>query len=135
MRNNIAIVIGLVIGALINSSFLMLNGSWIPLPEGVDMKTPEGIATAMPQLEFMHFLVVFLAHALGTYAGALIATAIAKPPKIWIALVIGIAFLIGGIIMVIQIPSPITFSIIDLALAYIPMAWLGWLTGKTLQRN
>ena len=135
MRNIIAIVVGLVVGALINSSFLMLNGSWVPLPEGVDMKTPEGIAAAMPQLEFIHFVVVFLAHALGTFAGALLATAIAKPRKFWVALVIGIAFLIGGIIMVVQIPSPISFTVVDLVMAYIPMAWLGWITGKTLQRN
>jgi hypothetical protein len=41
------------------------------------------------------------------------------------ALVIGAFFLIGGAMMVFMLPSPLWFSVVDLALAYFPMAWLG----------
>jgi hypothetical protein len=41
------------------------------------------------------------------------------------ALAIGVFFLIGGIVNVFMLPSPVWFTILDLAVAYIPMAWLG----------
>ena len=45
--------------------------------------------------------------------------------RIWFALVIGCAFLIGGVMMVFMLPSPVWFTVVDLSLAYIPMAYLG----------
>jgi hypothetical protein len=40
------------------------------------------------------------------------------------AMAIGILFLAGGITNVILLPSPLWFSILDIAIAYIPMAYL-----------
>jgi hypothetical protein len=72
-----------------------------------------------------HFLMPFLAHALGTFVGAFIAAKIAATSKMVIAIAIGIVFMIGGIMMVMMLPSPLWFDATDLALAYIPMAYLG----------
>jgi len=66
-----------------------------------------------------------LAHAIGTLVGAYIAARIAATHKFKFALGIGAAFLIGGIINVINLPAPTWFSALDLIVAYIPMAWLG----------
>ena len=33
--------------------------------------------------------------------------------------------MVGGTMMVIQLPSPIWFNVIDLTLAYLPMSWMG----------
>ena len=41
------------------------------------------------------------------------------------AIGIGIWFLIGGIVNIFMLPSPLWFSILDLVAAYIPMAYLG----------
>jgi hypothetical protein len=41
-----------------------------------------------------------------------------------IALGIGILYLAGGITTIILLPSPLWYSILDLAGAYIPMAYL-----------
>ena len=41
------------------------------------------------------------------------------------SLVIGCLFLAGGIIMSYMLPEPIWFIILDLLIAYIPMAWIG----------
>jgi len=44
-----------------------------------------------------------------------------------LALVIGVLFLIGGFMMCNMLNwKPLNFSILDLSLAYIPMAWLGY---------
>ncbi len=67
----------------------------------------------------------FLAHAIGTLVGAFIAALIAVNHKMKFALAIGIFFLIGGIINVMMLPSPIWFAILDIVGAYIPMAWIG----------
>jgi hypothetical protein len=70
-----------------------------------------------------------LAHALGTLVGAIIATIIAKGNKKLMALIVGGIFLIGGIMVSFMINSPIWFIVVDLVLAYIPMALLGYLIG------
>jgi hypothetical protein len=41
------------------------------------------------------------------------------------ALAIGVLFLIGGIAVNYLLPGPLWFSVIDLVIAYIPMAYLG----------
>jgi hypothetical protein len=41
------------------------------------------------------------------------------------SLSIGLFFMIGGIIMVSMLPSPLWFTILDLVGAYIPMGLLG----------
>ena len=67
----------------------------------------------------------FLAHALGTLAGAFLTAKIAETHKMNLALLIGILFLAGGIANVFMLPSPTWFSITDNVGAYIPMAYLG----------
>ena len=72
-----------------------------------------------------HFILPFLAHALGTFTGAILAALIAASHNMKLALVIGAFFLIGGIANIFMLPSPTWFTILDLAGAYIPIAWLG----------
>ena len=45
---------------------------------------------------------------------------------------IGVLFLIGGITVNYMLPGPIWFAIVDIVLAYIPMAWIG---GKIVARK
>ena len=71
-----------------------------------------------------NFIMPFLAHALGTLAGAFFAALIAANHKMKFALVIGFVFMAGGITNVIILPSPTWFTILDVAGAYIPMAYL-----------
>jgi hypothetical protein len=97
----------------------------IALPEGADVSTMEGLKESMSLFEPKHFIFPFLAHAIGTLVGAYLAGLIAATHKMKFALGIGVAFLIGGIINVINLPAPAWFSALDLILAYIPMGWLG----------
>ena len=125
LKNILAVVLGLFIGGAVNMSIIMVSGSIIPPPEGANLTTMEGLEAAMPLMEPKHFLLPFLAHALGTLVGALIAASIAATYKMRLAMAIGICFLIGGIMNIFMLPSPIWFTIVDLGLAYIPMAYLG----------
>ena len=67
----------------------------------------------------------FLAHAVGTFVGALTAYSIAATYRVQIAYAIGAIFLCGGITASFMIPAPKWFIGLDLLVAYLPMAWIG----------
>ena len=125
LRNILAVILGLLIGNILNMSIIMASGSIIPPPEGVDLTTMEGLKAAMPLMQPKHFVLPFLAHALGTLGGAFLAALIAATHKMKFAMLIGLFFLAGGIASVFMLPSPIWFTIFDLGGAYIPMAFFG----------
>ncbi|MEM8891669.1 MAG: hypothetical protein AAGD28_27065 [Bacteroidota bacterium] len=125
LRNIIAIVAGAVIGGLVNSGLVNIGASIIPPPEGMNPADMESIKEFMPQMEFRHFIFPFLAHALGTLAGAFTTAKLAANQAQRLGLFIGFFFLIGGILMVYMLPSPLWFNVLDLIGAYIPMAFLG----------
>lgn len=120
----LGILAGLVAGNLINMGLVTLGPSIVPPPPGADMTTVEGLKAAMPMMGPQHFLMPFLAHALGTLAGAWVAGLPARPkpaPAVW---AIGVLFLAGGIAASLMIPAPAWFIAADLVLAYLPMAAL-----------
>lgn len=125
LKNVLAVVAGVIAGSVVNMGIINISGSIIPPPEGTDNTTMEGLKAAMLLFEPKHFIFPFLAHALGTFVGAFLAALIAATHKMKFALAIGVFFLIGGVYMVFLLPTPVGFIILDLALAYIPMAWIG----------
>lgn len=124
-RNILAIVVGIIVGAMVNMGLVMAGHAIIPPPAGVDVMDIESLKAAMPAFGAKHFVFPFLAHALGTFAGAALAARITKSHPMPVALVIGAFFLLGGIYNAVTLPAPVAFIVMDLALAYLPMAWLG----------
>ena len=45
-------------------------------------------------------------------------------------MIVGVFFLCGGIMAARMIPAPAWFVVADLALAYFPFAWLGYVLGR-----
>ena len=125
IRNILAVITGIIIGSLVNMGIINISGTIIPPPEGADITTMEGLKTTMHLFKPIHFLFPFLAHALGTLVGAILAAMIAANHKMKFALVIGLFFLIGGITSILLLPSPTWFAMVDIGGAYIPMAWMG----------
>jgi len=124
LRNTLAVIAGIIVGSIVNMSIILISGSIIPPPNGVDNTTMEGLQKTMHLFEAKHFLFPFLAHAIGTFAGAATTALIAVNHKKKLALVIGAFFLLGGIVSVCSLPSPSWFTVVDLVFAYIPMAYL-----------
>jgi hypothetical protein len=125
LRNILAVIAGVIVGSIVNGGIISIGSSIIPLPEGVDVSTMEGLKAAMPLYEPRHFMMPFLAHALGTLAGAFITALLVANNRMPFAMGIGVLFLAGGVAMVSMVPSPTWFTITDLAGAYIPMAFIG----------
>ena len=125
LRNVLAVIIGIAVMMFVNSSLIQVSASIIPPPEGVDPMDIESIKANFDKFTPQHYFVPFLAHALGTIAGVVIGCLIAASHKFKIAMGLGIVHLIGGIAAAFMIPAPVWFIVADLALAYIPMAWIG----------
>ncbi len=77
VKNVLAVIAGLVIGSVVNMGIIRISGSIIPPPEGADVTTMEGLKESMHLFQFKHFIFPFLAHALGTFVGAIFAALIA----------------------------------------------------------
>ncbi|WP_416865336.1 MAG: hypothetical protein ACMVP2_23315 [Imperialibacter sp.] len=131
LKNIISVVIGVVAGSIVNMGIVMISGLVIPPPEGADVTTMEGLKASLHLFEPRHFVMPFLAHALGTLAGALLAGLIAANNKMKFSLGIGVFFLAGGITNAFMLPGPIWFAVLDMVVAYIPM---GYMAGKIAVR-
>lgn len=126
LRNILALIAGLILGGIVNMALIYLGGSLLPPPPGVDVNDINSINDHIGEYSVLQLMAPFLAHALGTLAGALTVTRLAASHRLALALVIGLFFLMGGVMAVRMIPnSPMWFNLLDLGIAYLPMAWLG----------
>ena len=124
LRNILALPLGLAVGSVVNMSLILAGPAVIPPPPGVDVTSAESMAASMHLFEPRHFLFPFLAHALGTLAGAFVAFLAAASHRLvfgWIVVAVSLA---GGIAASFMIPAPKWFVALDLVAAYIPMGWI-----------
>jgi hypothetical protein len=124
IKNILAVIAGWIGGSIINMGLIQIGHSLFPI-QGIDPSDMQSYAEIMPTLSFEYFIFPLLAHGLGTLVGATIAGLIATSHKMKFALGIGGLFLTGGIIVNYMLPGPTWFTITDIVIAYIPMAWIG----------
>lgn len=126
VRNTLAIIAGVVVGGAINMICITYGSTIIAPPAGVDPNDIASITAHAESYTWIHFLVPFIAHSLHSLVGAIIATKISGDRPKYVALAVGLIAMIGGIMMAVMIPAFWPYSIIDLLLAYVPMALIGW---------
>lgn len=132
LRLIIAIVLGFAAGSVVNMGLILVSGSVIPPPAGADVTTTEGLKASMHLMEPKHFLIPFLAHALGTLVGAFVATLITPDRSRGPAYVVGALFFLGGCASAYMLPAPTWFNVVDLVLAYGPPTLAGhWLASRS----
>jgi hypothetical protein len=126
LKNILAVIVGLIIGGIVNMAIVILSSYLIPPPTGVNVTSMESINANLHLYQPKHFLLPFLAHAIGTLVGAIITAKMAKSKNLLLAILIGLFYLVGGIENFRELPnSPTWFIAVDLILAYIPMGYLG----------
>lgn len=136
LKNILAVVAGLIIGSVVNMGLVSISGSIIPYPEGYDASTNESMKETFHLLQSKHLIIPFLAHAFGTFFGALCTALVAASRKMALSLLVAVFFFAGGLYMVMLLPSPTWFNILDLAVAYFPMAWIAsYLAGGCLTKK
>lgn len=124
LRNILAVIAGIVAGWIANMGLIMLSSSIIAPPEGVNPADMESIKANMHLFEAKHYIMPFLAHAAGSFFGALVAATVAVARKMRFAIGLGLFTMLGGVLAAYMIPAPTWFIVLDLVVAYIPMAWL-----------
>ncbi len=131
-RNILAVILGFMAGNIVNMLIITAGHAIMPPPAGFDGNSMEGVASTIHLLQPFDYIVPFLAHALGPLVGVFVAMFIAASGRKVIAIILGCLFLAGGIAANIMIPAPMWYRAVDVLLAYVPMAFLGWkLSGKS----
>lgn len=125
LRNILAVLAGVIVGCIVNMALIVVGPMLIPLPEGVDMSDMDKFAENLKLLTPVNFIAPWLAHALGTLVGAWITAKTAASHPMKFALGIGAWFLLGGVTMAVMYGGPVWFIVLDLAVAYLPMGYLG----------
>jgi hypothetical protein len=132
VRNILAVIAGWIVGSIANIALVIVGMMLVPMPGGASPFDPESIKAAVPLFEAKHFAVPLIAHAAGALVGGLVASLIGVSRNLMLAMIVGLLFLLGGIVNTFSIPAPAWFIAVDLLVAYIPMAWLGWkLSGRS----
>lgn len=119
LKNIVIVILGIIVGMIVNIGLIILGGIIFPPSENFESMN------AM-NWDFKYFIFPFLAHSIGTLSGAIIVAKLSKKSSIILPLIVGMYFLLGGIYMIIILPAPMWFILLDVILGYIPMALLGW---------
>ena len=127
LRNILAVLAGLVVGGFVNMGLIILGGKFLPPPAGVDVNDIASINAHIGEYSVLQLMAPFIAHAAGVLVGAFLAAKPAASRHLALAMIIGAFFMLGGIMAVRMIPNaPVWFSTLDLVVAYLPMAWIGY---------
>jgi hypothetical protein len=119
------VVLSLVFGSLINGLIIYIAPLIIKYPVGVSFATEESTIQSMKLLHPIHFIIPFVAHALGIFISTLLMAIYVKNNFLKLAIFISVLYLFAGVLNVIMYPSPIWFIVLDLVVAYIPIGYLG----------
>jgi hypothetical protein len=128
LRNILAVMAGVVLCMSLNSLLLGILMRSIGTPDGFIPNAPDTYVLLGPE----HYAAPFLAHSIPSLLGAVLASLLAARSHRAMALAVGFVHLLGGIAAAFMIPAPSWFIAVDLLLAYIPMALLGWTISKWL---
>lgn len=127
----LGVVVGLLVGGLFNMALVQLNVALHAPPEGLDWKDPAQVEAFAGSLPALGFLIVLLAHAGQAFLGAVVGTLVSGRRSLVVAWVVGALTLLGCVINLLAIPSPLWFAVLDVLLP-LPAAWLG---GRLLLRR
>lgn len=129
VKSILAIIVGIVVGSLVNGVILLASFAVFGAPEGLNVFDAESVKANAGGFTTANLVGTLLAHQLGTLVGAFLAAKIAPFGKIAFAIAIGAWFLLGGIYAATVVAAPMWFVVIDLAL-YLPIAILGGKLGS-----
>lgn len=119
-----AILAGLFAGFVIVGTIQMISGYLYPPPDDLNFHDKEGILIHMQSLPTMAFVIVILAHVIGTFVGAFISARITDAYKFYFGLFVGALFVVATISNLLMMPHPTWMIGTDILLT-IGAAYLG----------
>ncbi len=121
LRNTLAVLVGLIVGGLVNWAFLLLNNMVFPLPEGTDMNDPAQMKEVIASMPGAAWIGVFAAHLGQAFVGGWVAAKLGVSRPVLLAMIVGVLSLAGGILNAIMLETP-SWTWIEMPL-YLLVAW------------
>lgn len=122
LRNIGAVVLGLIVGMIVNVVILQLNSALFPLPEGIDPTDYEALRTVMQSMPALAWVGVILAHLGQAFVGGWVAARIGVDRPVLLALIVGALSLAGGVANAVMLSTP-AWTWVEMPL-YLVVAWL-----------
>lgn len=129
-RNIGAVVLGLVVGMIVNMVILQINSLLFPLPEGLDPTDYDALKSAMESQPPLAWIGVIAAHLGQAFVGGWVAARLGASRPVLLALIVGGLSLAGGIANAVMLSTP-AWTWIEMPL-YLVVAWLA---GKQVERS
>jgi hypothetical protein len=123
LRDIGAVVAGLAVSIAVIMAVQMAGHTLWPPPNGLDWNDTEVIRTYTSQLPFLALLFPIVSYFLGALAGPFVACRIGTAKPVVFVGIIGIVLLAFTIANLIQIPHPVWFSVLAIAVVIVG----GWL--------
>jgi len=124
IRKILAVIGGLVAGAIVVSLVEMLSSSFYPLPDGVNMGDYAAMIEHAKNAPLISKIIVIVGWGLAAIAAGAIATLIARNGKNIYAVICAVIFLAFSVFNMFMIPSPVWFWILG-TVVWIPLSLLG----------
>lgn len=122
IRSLLGVLAGLVLAMAVIFAVQSVGHAFFPPPPGLDPRDREAFEAAVAAMPVMALIVVLIAYAIGTFAGAWLAATIVGSP--FIAFLVGGVLTLAGMSNVLAVPHP-TWFIVCAVLVFLPSAWLG----------
>ena len=130
LRNIGAVILGLIVGMIVNMLILQINSLFFPLPENVDPTDYEALKTAMQSQPALAWIGVMAAHLGQAFVGGWVAARMGISRPVLLALIVGGLSLAGGIANAVMLSTP-AWTWIEMPL-YLVVAWLA---GKQVEKS
>ena len=125
-----AVILGLIVGMIVNMLILQINSLFFPLPENVDPTDYEALKTAMQSQPALAWIGVMAAHLGQAFVGGWVAARMGISRPVLLALIVGGLSLAGGIANAVMLSTP-AWTWIEMPL-YLVVAWLA---GKQVEKS
>ncbi len=124
MRKLFAAIAGVITAVLTVGAIQSLGHMIFPPPPDANLSDPDQLAAFIERLPPSALLFVVAAWLIGSFAGAVVATLVARRETIVPAMAVAAAVLFGALYSLFMIPHPLWMAVAGIALP-LPFAWLG----------
>ena len=130
MQRFLALFAGMITAMAVMMVVHKVSLGMYPMPEGLDVKDPVAMEAYIGTMPKGAFLMVLLAHGLGTLLGCLGASFLAKQQTPRICATIVAAMLVLTVMNLINLPHPTWFAAADVLVVLLMWPLAVWLVGR-----
>lgn len=134
LRIVLSIIAATLVGFFVIAFLETVSHEIMPLPEGVEITSPESFEENMDHIPILTLLLVWISYIAGAFVGGGIAAVLLREKQIMAAGITGVVMTIVGIGNLYLFSHPLWFEI-GTTLTYVPFALLGGNFGMRMKSN